>query len=243
MRFAKLRERLASLAGLYALELAIAALALVAFAWLARDVFEGELQSLNVAVLRGLHAHSTRGLDALAVGLSRLGGPLGTTVVVSLVVLVFCIRRRFLDAAVFLLTLLGGVLLSVVLKQVFREPRPDLFVSIAPETGYGFPSAHALVSVCLYGHLAALLVLDGPRKAWRWACAAALVLVALGICSSRIYLGVHWLSDVVAGGLVAVFWIASCLWVRRLARSLLAKRLGGPDRHGPHVDEPSPNPA
>jgi membrane-associated phospholipid phosphatase len=99
------------------------------------------------------------------------------------------------------------------------------------------------VSLCLYGDLAAFLVLDEPRKAWRWGCAAALVLVALGICWSRLYLAVHWVTDVVAGGLVAVFWIASCLWIRRLARSFLAKRLDGPRGIGDRVDEPNADPA
>ena len=135
--------RLISLAWLYALELAIAALALVGFARLAREVAEGELHSLNVRVLQGLYDHRSPGLDALAIGLSRLGDPAGTTVVGTLGVLVFCFHRRFLDAAVSVATLLGGAVLSLVLKQVFQHPRPDLIVSIAPETGYGFPSAHA----------------------------------------------------------------------------------------------------
>ena len=207
--------RLISLAWLYAVELAIASLALVGFARLAHEMAEGELHALNVRVLQGLYARRGPDLDALAVGLSRLGDPAGTTAVGVAGVLAFCFHRRFLDAAVSAATLLGGAVLSVVLKQVFQHPRPDLIVSIAPETGFSFPSAHALVAVCLYGHLAALLVIEEPAKAWRWACAMILSLVAIGIGWSRLYLGVHWLSDVVAGGLVAVFWIACCLGVRR----------------------------
>src|SRR3954470_13207500 len=87
---------LISLAWLYAIELAIAAVAIIGFARLAREVGEGELHSLNVRVLRVLYDHRTPSLDALAVGLSRLGDPAGTTVVGSLGVLVLWFHRRFL---------------------------------------------------------------------------------------------------------------------------------------------------
>jgi undecaprenyl-diphosphatase len=224
MRHSRLARRLSSLAWLYAFELAVASLALVGFARLAHVMAEGEFHDLNVRVLRGLYARHSPGLDALAVGLSRLGDPAGTTVVGVAGVLAFCSHRRLLDAGVSAATLLEGTVLSVVLKQVFRHPRPDLFAPIVPETGFSFPSAHALVAVCLYGHLAALLVIEEPAKAWRWACAMILSLIAIGIGWSRLYLGVHWLSDVAAGGLVAVFWIACCLGVRRLGRSCLAAR-------------------
>ena len=86
--------RLISLAWLYAVELAIAALALVGFARLAREVAEGELHSLNVRVLQGLYDHRSPGLDTLAIGLSRLGDPAGTTALGTLGVLLFCLHRR-----------------------------------------------------------------------------------------------------------------------------------------------------
>jgi membrane-associated phospholipid phosphatase len=224
MRSVERLRRLFTLVWLYTLELVIAVVAIAVFARLALEVAEGELHPLNVRVLQALYDHRSPGLDALAVGLSRLGDPLGTTVVGAIGVLVLSFHRRYLDAAASVATLLGGAVLAVALKQVFQHPRPDLIVPIAPETGYGFPSAHALMAACLYGQFAALLVIDEPRRVWRWACAAVLLLLAISIGWSRLYLGVHWLSDVVAGGLVAVFWVASCLWGRRVGGLILARR-------------------
>jgi membrane-associated phospholipid phosphatase len=167
--------------------------------------------------LRRLHAQSHHALDLVAVGLSRLGDPLGVTLIGGLCALAFVCRKRYVDAAAFVANLLGAAILLVVLKATFRLPRPDLFESIAPETGYSFPSSHALMSVSLYGYLATLAVLANPRHLRNWFYATALALVAVGICWSRLYLKVHWLTDVIAGGLVAIFWIAACHLARRLA--------------------------
>lgn len=199
MNIRRLLKGLASLGWFYDVGLAVATGALVGFAKLADEVLEGDVHPVNVAVLRGLHAPAARGLDTLAVGLSRLGDSWGTTAVGALGVVIFARRGRLADVVTLIPVLLGGITLSVVLKHSFRLPRPELFISIAPESGYGFPCAHALMSVCLYGFLAAVLVLDGPGRPWRLCGAGALVFIAVGITWSRLYLGVHWLSDVVAG--------------------------------------------
>lgn len=210
----------------YGLGIVISMAALVGFGELADEVLEGDTQPVNVAVLQGLHAHANPFLDRLALTLTTLGGVAGTTVITCLVVVFFLWRRRFLDAVTLALVVLAGGALVTVLKHFFRQPRPDLFESLAPAHGFAFPSGHALLSVCLYGYLAALLVLNGPQRWWRWLGAAALVVLALGIGWSRLYLGVHWFSDVAAGGLVATFWVACCLMARHIAHTRQARRVG-----------------
>lgn len=208
----------------YTLGLATAAAALLGFAELAEDVLAGNTQATNLAVLRFLHAHATPALDRLALALTRAAGIAGTAAAGVLVVSAFLWRRRVVEAATVTLVLLGGTALVVVLKHAFRQPRPDLFESLAPEHTFSFPSGHALISVCLYGTLAAMLVLERPKAGWRWLAAAGLILLAVGIGWSRLYLGVHWLSDVAAGGLAAVFWVACCLLARHYVRTRLAGR-------------------
>lgn len=185
------------------------------FAALTEEVLEGEFVVFNHAILHVLHALSAPWLDRLALGLSALGGIVGTLVVSSLVLVLLLVMRRTIDALAFLILLAGGSALTVVLKHVFRQPRPALFESLAPETSFSFPSGHSLISVCLYGYLGMLLALGRPP--WGGLAALGLWLVPMAIMWSRLYLGVHWLTDVVAGALVANFWLLVCLLLRRSA--------------------------
>jgi undecaprenyl-diphosphatase len=206
----------------YVLALAVAAAALVMFARLADAVFEpGALLRINELVLRSLHAAATPQLNYLAIGLSKAGGPLGMSALTILLFALFYQRKRYLDGVILLLVMLGGLTLTFVLKDFFRIPRPALFISIMPEKGFSFPSGHSLNSVCLYGYLAALHVLENPKALRRWLAAAGICVIPAAIMWSRLYLGVHWLSDVAAGTLIAVFWLAMCLMLRRryLARA------------------------
>ena len=102
----------------------------------------------------------------------------------------------------------GGLLLDLALKYGFHRPRPSPFFGITLPNTPSFPSGHALLSLCFYGVLAALLVHRVRRRIFAIfiSLAAALLIVAIGF--SRIYLGVHYPTDVVAGYLAAAFWVA-----------------------------------
>lgn len=219
---ARLPGLLRKLGWFYATGLAVAVAALAGFASVADDALDGDIRSMDVAVLRRLHERATPSLDRLAQGFTFLGDVAGTAVTGTLAVLLLVRVGRRTDAANLVLVLLGGVALSLALKHSFRLPRPDLFPQSPPEEGYTFPSAHALMGVCLYGYLAAVLVRDAPRRVRRWLAAGALAGVAAGIGWSRVYLGVHWFSDVVAGALMAVFWVTCCLLARHRFRPFSA---------------------
>ena len=201
---------------LYALGWGTAFALLYLFADLSEDVLEGEFTPLNHAILTRLHAHSTPWLDQLALSLSALGGIMGTLLVGTAAMALLAARKRLLDAATLLIVLAGGSALTITLKQIFRQPRPAVFESLAPETTFSFPSGHSLMSVCLYGFLALLVLLEKPRLTWP--LALALLMLPAGIMWSRLYLGVHWFTDVLAGGLVACFWLTVCMMLRRAAR-------------------------
>ncbi|HJT90229.1 MAG TPA: phosphatase PAP2 family protein, partial [Bryobacteraceae bacterium] len=119
---------------------------------------------------------------------------------------------------------LGGQALDEILKLEFRRPRPEAFFGYPEPGSYSFPSGHSVASCCFYGVLAAILTArmrSGARKAGVWTAAGFLV-AAIGF--SRIYLGVHYPTDVIAGYAAGVVWVAAVrasygIWLRRAGRS------------------------
>lgn len=114
------------------------------------------------------------------------------------------------ESIILLVCLLGGSLLNNLLKFGFKRLRPEDFFLIL-EKGYSFPSGHAMISVPFYGYLA-YLYWRIIRRNGAWISGLALAVVA-GIGFSRIYLGVHWFSDVLAGYLGGSFWLLICIMV------------------------------
>lgn len=198
--------------------LSIALAALLGFAGLAASVLDANTQPFNVSVLLSLHAHASPTLNTLALSLTYLGGVIGSTLIGCGCAFWLLSRRRYFDAASLAVILLGGFGLMLACKDFYQEPRPNLFPSLAPTNGYSFPSGHSLISVCLYGFLGQFVLAGGLRCPRRWCAAIFLFGMAPAIIWSRLYLGVHWPTDVAAGALIAVSWLTSCLLARRLVR-------------------------
>jgi undecaprenyl-diphosphatase len=116
------------------------------------------------------------------------------------------------------IAMIGAALLDVALKHAFRRPRPAPFFGVPLPLSASFPSGHALASFCFFGVLAALLA-HRTRSYWRaalvWLAAAALI-AAIGF--SRIYLGVHYPTDVIAGYLAAAIWVGGLTFADRYRR-------------------------
>ena len=113
---------------------------------------------------------------------------------------------------------IGGVSLMFLLKQIFNRPRP-LIPLLEPVRGLSFPSGHAMMSMSFYGLLIFLTWENVKNKAWRWTITIALFLFILLIGFSRIYLRLHYFSDVVAGFAVGIIWLTLSIWtVRRIER-------------------------
>ena len=100
------------------------------------------------------------------------------------------------------IAIVGSALLNLATKQVFARERPSLWDSIAPETTFSFPSGHAMGSMTL----AAVLVLLAWNTRWRWWVALPMTLFVVLVGLSRVYLGVHYPSDILAGWAVAIAW-------------------------------------
>jgi len=187
---AALDKRLAAL-GLFTLGSA------ALFARIADEVTDHESTSFDRAVSLTVHGFDTPALDVV-MRLFTFIGSFPVVTAVTLAVLTWCWRRGDRPA----LTGLLGVIfvneaLNFALKDAFARPRPDLFQEIATLHSYSFPSGHAMAATAIYGMSA--VVIGRLVPPWRvWIGAASIVLAFL-IGLSRIYLGVHWVTDVLAG--------------------------------------------
>lgn len=215
------RSSLTLFAGLM---LAVGALAL--FSWLAEEVFEGDARHFDELVRATINGYSSPTLTALMRGVTYLGS---TAFILCAGVggaVAFYLLKWRRAAALLLITMAGAFVLNFVLKLSFQRERPDPFFGVAVPHSFSFPSGHALFSFCLFGTLAVVihhrLQANGARVAV-WSTAAVLV-VLVGL--SRVYLGVHYPTDVVGSYLAAAVWILAVALVDRLSRrdELAAKR-------------------
>jgi undecaprenyl-diphosphatase len=196
--------------GVYlAIGLACSIGALLAFAALALLVVGGATQRMDEAILLWMYERSSPFLDSWALKITALG----STVVVMMVVLVasaflWTSRHRY-SVLLLWVAMLGSAVLSTVLKAAFARPRPELWDRVY--AGHAsFPSGHAMSAVVIYGTMAYLLLRLERTRALRRLTAGVTVLVILLIGVTRIYLGVHYPSDVIAGYVAALSWAGFC---------------------------------
>jgi membrane-associated phospholipid phosphatase len=198
------------------LDLALVALfvaAVVAFADIAEDYLTRDpLVRWDVSFAAWLHEHSTPALVTLA-KIVTWGGNFVFLGSLTVIVAVLLFRTRLVSDAVLLCVVAIGIeVLNGLLKLAFHRPRPEL-AYLHLDT-YSFPSGHAAGSAAVYGALAFLLGRHVGRGG-RIGCACAFVVVVCAIGFTRLYLGVHYLSDVLAGFSIGVAWLAACLFLYR----------------------------
>lgn len=200
------------------LGLALSAAALGVFALLVRGVASGITHRVDETILIGARRLESGWLDAVALAGAALGSGIATWMVLGLGSVVLWRTRHHYSAALLWVSLLGSRFLNGMLKGAFDRPRPDLFVGDLDLLGWtfsfprspSFPSGHAITSVAIYGTLAFLVVRAEPTVRQRRITLAAAAFLILAIGLSRIYLGVHYPSDVLAGYLVGFVWATFC---------------------------------
>lgn len=204
-------SRLSSLAAVLRGNLALLGLLFVGlllplwvFAELADEVHELEAMVLDDALLLWLQQRAGPHLDAFFVFVSRVGYAWGVIPVDIALCLALLVARRWREASFAIVALAGSGLLNLGTKAFFRRDRPSLWESIAPESSFSFPSGHAMGSMTL----AAVVVLLAWGTRWRWPV-LVLALAFTGLVGlSRLYLGVHYPSDVLAGWAAGLAWTA-----------------------------------
>ena len=195
-----------------------AAAALMLFAWLGSEIQEGEVLTLDERV-RGMVQHvASPALTGLMLVASRYGGPSTLVPLGVALALAFLVAGRRRGALLVIVTLAGAGLLNGLLKLYFARIRPDPFFDYPLPGSPSFPSGHALYAASVFGGLAALLSARLEGHLLRILVWSAAILLAGLIGLSRIYLGVHYPSDVLAGFAVGVIWVTAVTFGDRLAR-------------------------
>ena len=191
--------------------------ALAAFTWIAASVETGGmLTSIDARVGSWLHLRATPPITEAMIVISFLGAP-STLTVVTAVVCVVLVRKRSYDRLIALVTLvLGGNLLNYGLKLLIHRGRPSFEDPLLTLPSYSFPSGHAMASTVFYGFAIACVWTMTPRR-HNVATAAGILMIGL-VCLSRMYLGVHYASDVLSGILEAIAWSTLVLTALGLAR-------------------------
>jgi undecaprenyl-diphosphatase len=205
--FRRLADRLTLVALLWlTVGLATSAFVIWAFAELADGVVEGESRRFDRAALLWIHAHSPEWLEGPMRLITALGYYQVVLPLLAAAVFTFYLKGWRLSANLLLISTIGGTLLTTLLKAVFGRARPELFDSGYTASFYSFPSGHATVAVGFYGTLTLILAYR-LRGLARWAVSACGVFLMLLIGFSRLYLGVHYPTDVLAGFLAAPLWV------------------------------------
>lgn len=196
--------------------LLVAGALIVGLGALTDSVTEGETQGLDVQVTRFLATHRDPVLNSIALAFTHLGD-FASVVVITLAGLAYNLWRRFYrSAGALAASVIGGFGLNVLLKNVFHRPRPLVDYRLVQEIGFSFPSGHAMVAAALYTTLAFVLLRHIRDRGARRAIVVVTIILAIGIATSRVYLGVHYLTDVLAGALAGGLWALTLMLLLEL---------------------------
>jgi undecaprenyl-diphosphatase len=207
--------------------LAVAGVGTWAFSELAEHVREGATQAFDVAVLSWIGAHQERWLGAAMLEITALGTGLVVFMMVAIAALFLALTRHHFSAILLLAATAGGLVLNTILKAYFDRPRPHVFTWGAHAVSTSFPSGHSMNAVIVYATVAYLAARLERRRWTRWLTLFAAFLVIALICASRLYLGVHYPSDVLGGLLIGLTWAAFCMATLEAIQRFLPRRPAG----------------
>lgn len=193
------------------LSLAISGFMLAAFATLAWEtLFRDALDVFDNSFIWLIRYFHNAVIDQIMIIISEIGFGTSYIVIVAITfgILMFLKRRREMGALA--VCLAGGAALSFLLKNLFHRARPDFF-RVVQEVGFSFPSGHALATMCFYGMVAFLIMRTLASWRWRLVVMTLAIILSMAVGISRIYLGVHYPTDVIAGYAAGSMWLAFCI--------------------------------
>lgn len=194
------------------------ALLILLFGQLAEDVVSREIGHFDQVITGQIRCYTGPPLTAVMKVITGLDSPgMLTALLIPTAGLLFLRRRPASEPVLLAAATVGSWLLNELLKWSFHRPRPD-GNWLVRAAGYSFPSGHSMVAVAFYGTLGYLLWTWLPKPVLRWSMAGICTLLVLSIGISRIYLGVHYPSDVLAGFIAGACWLTVCILAYETAR-------------------------
>jgi len=176
------------------------------FAELADGLREAGVFAFDIPILQLARAMAREGFDELFLLFSAIGYAYGVVPFDIALVILLAAKRRLRESIFAAAALAGSGLLNIAAKQTFARERPSLWESISPEDNFSFPSGHAMGSMTL---AVVLALLAWPTR-WRWIVIVAMAVFVPMVGLSRVYLGVHYPSDILAGWAAAPVWAVGC---------------------------------
>jgi undecaprenyl-diphosphatase len=202
---------------------AIAIVCTYAFAKLAGHVQSGRTQKFDDAVMQWIAAHQYPVVEQTMLEVTALGTGVVVAMVVFVAAMFLWLNKHKHSALLLMIATFGGILLNSLLKLGFDRPRPQIFKWGTYAASSSFPSGHAMSSIIVYGTVAYLAARLQRRAASRALTLSFAALIIILICVSRLYLGVHYPSDIAAGLVIGLAWAGFCMAVLEAAQ-LYAKR-------------------
>lgn len=202
--------------GYLGLRLSVGAGILIAASWLfggiAEDVVTGDpITVMDMHIAHWLHAHAAPWLTHSMQMMSMLHDTMAITIMTMVFAAILIAKRYWYWLLNLVLAVPGGMLVNVLMKQAFQRTRPVFDHPLVSLTSYSFPSGHTAASTLFYGMLAALIITKTDSWSLRvWTALLAFALITL-VAFSRLYLGAHYLSDVLAALAEGLAWLALCL--------------------------------
>jgi membrane-associated phospholipid phosphatase len=178
-------------------------------AWLSTEVWEKEAFSFDRSFLLWLHQFANPQLDRVMLFFTSLGDP-PTVVTIFLMTIVWLVlKRHYTDGIRFAIACAGGIVINQEMKLFFAKPRPELWPRLITDMTFSFPSGHAVGSMIIYGFMAHILAKELQQYKLYIYAIAITIIIATGL--SRLYLGVHYPTDIIAGYGVGILWLTTCL--------------------------------
>lgn len=179
-----------------------------------------KLQDIDVLAHAWAISKRTATDTSFFVLMSNIGSPIGMTAIAAIAAIALAIMKRFRWMLYLVITAGGGALLNTELKRYFARARPDIAEMLRQASGYSFPSGHAMGSTVVLCALSYLAFRTATGWRWKAACLALAWTLILSISLSRVYLGVHWISDVAAGICIGALWVGVTTVIYETARRI-----------------------
>lgn len=171
---------------------------LLTFLGLTFLVVTNNLKSFDDSIYNFLISLRSKSLDFYFINITRFAN----TISILIIVIILLLTLKKEDGILLGISTISSVIINTIIKHIIKRPRPD-HLRLITQGGYSFPSGHSMISICVYGLLIYLVIKNINNKKLKVALTILLLLLILSIGLSRIYVGVHYPSDVLAGYLLA----------------------------------------